>query len=262
VDFVVLGPSQERFDEIQNLIAICETEGVEAWILGAFFTTSIARPSVDEFQDLPMLTFRTAPAMSWALVTKRGIDVIGALALIAVTAPVMAAVALAVKLGSTGSVLFAQQRCSLRGRRFWMYKFRTMVNDAEALRGGLDAHNEMEGPVFKIRHDPRITAVGRFLRRYSIDELPQLFNVLKGDMSLVGPRPPIPSEVADYESWHRRRLSMRTGLTGLWQTAGRNTLPFDDWMKLDLEYIDNWSLALDFKILLRTPVAIVRGTGF
>lgn len=261
VDYVVLGPSQERFDEIQELIAVCETEGVEAWLLGSFFTTSIARPSVDEFQDLPMLTFRTTPATSWALVAKRVIDVAGSSLIILATVPIMMAAAVAIKLTSPGPILFSQLRCSLRGRRFSMYKFRTMVSGAEDLRQSLEIHNEMQGPVFKMKDDPRITPVGRWLRRYSIDELPQLFNVLKGDMSLVGPRPPIPAEVADYESWHRRRLSMRTGLTGLWQTAGRNSVPFEDWMKLDLEYIDNWSLALDFKILLRTPIAVVRGNG-
>ena len=143
-----------------------------------------------------------------------------------------------------------------------MLKFRTMSADAEARREELQGQNEVTGPVFKIRNDPRVTPVGRILRRHSLDELPQLFNVLAGDMSLVGPRPPIPSEVGKYENWQRRRLSMKGGITCLWQVSGRNNLPFEDWMRLDLEYIDRWSLGLDIKILLATPLAVIRGTGF
>jgi exopolysaccharide biosynthesis polyprenyl glycosylphosphotransferase len=261
VDFVAFNPSQERFDEIQNLITVCETEGVEVWLLGSFFRTDIARAAVDEFQDLPMLTFRTVPPTSWALILKRAIDVTGSLLALLLFGPLMIAVAILTKLTSPGPVLFRQYRCTVRGRGFWMYKFRTMVAEAETMRPALQALNEVTGPAFKIRRDPRVTPLGRFLRRYSIDELPQFFNVLKGEMSLVGPRPPIPDEVKEYASWHRRRLSMRPGLTCLWQIEGRNSLPFEDWMRLDLKYIDNWSLALDMRILLRTPRAVLRGTG-
>jgi lipopolysaccharide/colanic/teichoic acid biosynthesis glycosyltransferase len=158
-------------------------------------------------------------------------------------------------------VLFRQTRCGLYGRRFTLYKFRTMVEGAEERLAELQHLNEMDGPVFKSRRDPRVTRLGRLLRKFSLDELPQLWNVLRGDMSLVGPRPPIPDEVARYERWQRRRLSMKPGLTCLWQVSGRNELTFEEWMRLDLEYIDNWSLWLDLKIALKTIPAVLRGRG-
>jgi lipopolysaccharide/colanic/teichoic acid biosynthesis glycosyltransferase len=164
-----------------------------------------------------------------------------------------------IKSTSQGQMLFVQERCGLNGRRFKMYKFRTMVNNAEELKTQLVDMNEIDGPVFKIKSDPRITWIGSILRRTSIDEIPQLFNVLKGEMSIVGPRPPIPEEVEKYEFWQRRRLSMRPGLTCLWQISGRNEISFDEWMKLDLKYIDDWGLGLDFKIILKTiPVVLFR----
>jgi exopolysaccharide biosynthesis polyprenyl glycosylphosphotransferase len=261
VDCVVLSPGAERFEDIQRVIHLCETEGVEVWLMGSLFKTRIARAQVDEFQDLPMLIFSTTPPDPWALLFKRAIDLVGSLVLLALFLPLMLLVAAAIKLTSPGPVLFRQRRCTLHGREFWMYKFRTMVNEAEQLRLELETRNEVAGPVFKMRNDPRITRIGRFLRRYSLDELPQLFNVLRGDMSLVGPRPPIPAEVRQYQDWQRRRLSMRPGLTCIWQTAGRNAVSFEDWMKLDLQYIDNWSLGLDMRILLKTPQAMLRGTG-
>ena len=170
-------------------------------------------------------------------------------------------IALMIKATSGGSVLYRQTRCGLNGRQFTLYKFRTMVEDAHAQRERLHHLNEMSGPVFKLRADPRITPVGRLLRRYSLDELPQFWNVLRGDMSLVGPRPPVPQEVARYETAELRRLSMRPGITCLWQVGGRNALEFDEWVRLDLAYIDAWSLAGDAKILARTLVAVARGTG-
>ncbi|MBP7829011.1 MAG: sugar transferase [Kiritimatiellae bacterium] len=262
VDSVLLAPGRQTFEEIQELIQVCETEGVEAWLLADFFRTSIARACVDQFQARPVLVFRSTPTLSWALVTKRVMDVAGALLLLALLSPLFLAVALVIKLTSPGPILFRQKRCTLHGRLFTMLKFRTMVADAEQKRALLEERNEVSGPVFKIRDDPRVTPAGRFLRRHSLDELPQLFNVLAGDMSLVGPRPPIPSEVAKYENWQRRRLSMRAGLTCLWQVSGRNDLSFEDWMRLDLEYIDHWSLGLDLEILVKTPLAVIRGTGF
>jgi len=261
VDYVVISPGREYFDRVQKLIALCETEGVETWLAADFFRTSIARAYVDEFQDLPMLVFSTTPALSWALMLKRVIDVMGALVLLILLMPLMLAIVIAIRITSSGPIIFKQRRCTLHGREFWMYKFRTMVNEAENIRSKLEERNEMTGPVFKIKNDPRVTSIGKFLRRHSLDEFPQLFNVLAGDMSLVGPRPPIPSEVANYENWQRRRLSMRAGITCLWQVSGRNKLSFEDWMKLDLQYIDNWSLELDLVILLKTPIAIIRGTG-
>jgi len=158
-------------------------------------------------------------------------------------------------------VLFRQRRCGLNGRIFTLFKFRTMVADAEERIGEVAHLNEMKGPVFKVRRDPRVTGVGRWLRRFSLDELPQLWNVLRGDMSLVGPRPPIPEEVARYERWQRRRLSMKPGLTCLWQVRGRNQIDFEEWMRLDLEYIDNWSPWLDLKILARTVPVVLSGRG-
>jgi lipopolysaccharide/colanic/teichoic acid biosynthesis glycosyltransferase len=175
--------------------------------------------------------------------------------------PIVAGVALTIKLSSRGAVLFRQTRCGLNGRRFTLYKFRTMVEDAEGRRHELAHLNEMDGPVFKLRADPRVTSLGRLLRRFSLDELPQLWNVLIGSMSLVGPRPAIPEEVAQYERWQRRRLSMRPGLTCLWQISGRNEVDFERWIELDLEYIDSWSPMLDLKILVRTVPVVLSGRG-
>ncbi|PYR93204.1 MAG: hypothetical protein DMF84_09400 [Acidobacteria bacterium] len=174
----------------------------------------------------------------------------------------MGLIALAVKLTSRGPVLFKQVRAGANGRPFVMHKFRSMCEGAESLQAELAGANEMSGPVFKIRNDPRLTPLGRFLRRSSFDELPQLWNVLRGEMSLVGPRPPVPSEVIRYEAWQRRRLSMKPGLTCLWQVSGRSEIAdFDQWMKLDLQYIDSWSLTLDLQILARTVPAVVTGRG-
>jgi lipopolysaccharide/colanic/teichoic acid biosynthesis glycosyltransferase len=164
-------------------------------------------------------------------------------------------------LGSRGPILFKQRRVGLHGRTFDMLKFRSMVRNAEDLRAKLAAQNEQAGPVFKMKHDPRITRVGRFIRRFSIDELPQLINILRGDMSIVGPRPPIPSEVARYEAWQRRRLSVRPGLTCVWQVSGRNEISFDEWMLLDMRYIDHWSLAQDIQLILKTVPVVLKGRG-
>jgi lipopolysaccharide/colanic/teichoic acid biosynthesis glycosyltransferase len=169
--------------------------------------------------------------------------------------------AILIKLTSHGPVLFRQKRCGHNGRQFVMYKFRSMIDNAEQRRLELEPLNEMDGPVFKSSRDPRITIIGKIIRRFSIDELPQVFNVLRGDMSLVGPRPPLPEEVARYERWQRRRLSMKPGMTCLWQISGRNEVSFEDWMKLDLTYIDNWSLLLDLKILLKTVPVVLLGRG-
>jgi lipopolysaccharide/colanic/teichoic acid biosynthesis glycosyltransferase len=158
-------------------------------------------------------------------------------------------------------MFFKQERCGINGRRFWVFKFRTMVHNAEALKSSLLEENEMDGPAFKIEDDPRITRIGKLLRKLSVDELPQLINVARGEMSLVGPRPPLPDEVGKYSRWQRRRLSMKPGITCLWQVGGRNDTTFDEWMKLDLKYIDNWSLWLDTKILLKTVPTVINATG-
>jgi len=176
-------------------------------------------------------------------------------------APAFAAIALAIKLESPGPVFFRQRRIGLNGREFWMWKFRSMCHDAEARRAELERHNEMDGPVFKMSQDPRVTRVGRLLRRTSLDEFPQFWNVLRGRMSVVGPRPPLPEEVRRYKRWQRRRLSVKPGLTCLWQVRGRNQLDFAEWMALDLHYIDTWSLWGDLKIVLMTIPAILMGRG-
>jgi len=208
----------------------------------------------------PMLTFSGAPHDEVRLLVKRFIDLaLAAISLVAVS-PVMAGVALLVRLTTPGPVLFRQARCGLNGRRFVLYKFRSMVADAEARKAGLADRNERE-LVFKIRNDPRLTPLGRWLRKFSIDEWPQLWNVLRGDMSLVGPRPAVPEEVEQYKRWQRRRLRMRPGLTCLWAVEGRDAVDFERWMTLDMQYIDTWSLALDWKIMLRTIPQVVSGKG-
>ena len=192
---------------------------------------------------------------------KRALDVLGALSLLICSAPVLALAGLAIRLDSSGPVLFSQLRCGRDGRRFRLWKLRTMTTDAEARKRALLHLNEMDGPVFKIRRDPRVTRVGRVLRRFSLDEIPQLWNVLRGDMSLVGPRPPLPDEVIQYGPRERLRLSVPPGLTGLWQVSGRSELRFEEWMRLDLEYVERASLALDVRILARTVPAVLRGRG-
>lgn len=259
---VIFNVSQTYFSDVEKAILACETEGVEAWLVADFVKTSIARATIDELGGKPVLVFRSTPDISWQLVGKRLLDVTGAAAGLLILGPlVMLPAMLAIRLTSPGSILFRQKRSGLHGRLFTMYKFRSMVDDAEMLRVELEAFNEATGPVFKMKQDPRVTPVGRFIRKTSIDELPQLWNVLTGDMSLVGPRPPIPTEVLKYDPWHRRRLSMKPGLTCLWQISGRSSIGFDQWMKLDLEYIDHWSLWLDIKILLRTIPVVLGGFG-
>lgn len=197
----------------------------------------------------------------WQGYTKRMLDVVGAIVLLVILAPVMAAIAIAIKLDSPGSVIFGQTRCGKDGIPFTFYKFRGMVADAEARKHELLAFNEADGPLFKMRHDPRVTRVGRFIRATSLDELPQIWNVLKGDMSLVGPRPGVPSEVDQYAPWHRQRMAVVGGMTGLWQVSGRSELSFEQMVHLDIEYVERWSLWLDIVILLRTAKAVLTTRG-
>jgi len=193
--------------------------------------------------------------------SKELFDRVGAFIGILLTAPVMLAAAIIVKLESRGPVLYSQARCGLNGRLFRMHKIRTMYTDSERKRIELLDRNEMSGPVFKLRNDPRVTPVGRFLRRHSIDELPQFLNVLRGDMSLVGPRPPLPQEAARFKPWQKRKLSVKPGITCLWQVSGRNRIDFEEWMRLDLQYIDHRSFWLDLKIIARTIPTVLKGTG-
>jgi len=263
VDEVYVGlPLKSHYGQIQETIRVCEHLGVKALYPTDIVDTALAKPRMQAASDsAPHVQLQMAPEGVLMLV-KRAIDVVGALACLIVLAPVMLAAALAIRLTSDGPVIYAQQRYGLNRHRFRMFKFRTMVQDAERLQASLESRNEASGPVFKIANDPRITPVGRFLRRSSIDELPQLFNVLRGDMSLVGPRP-LP--LRDVDRFTRtgdlRRFSMRPGVTCLWQISGRSGVGFDDWVALDLKYIDRWSLFLDALILVRTVPAVLRGTG-
>lgn len=263
VSRVVLAFGHHSSDSLQASITACETEGVEAWIAADFVRASIARPTYDTLGNTPMLVFRVTPDLSWALLVKSLIDRLGALLGLLLLSPLLLAVAIGIKLTSPGPVIFMQQRAGKHGRPFKMYKFRSMRTGAELEQDRLKNLNQMSGPVFKIVDDPRITPLGRWIRRTSIDELPQLLNVLLGHMSLVGPRPLPLYEVENFElTAHRRRLSMKPGLTCLWQISGRNNVrEFSDWVKLDVEYIDNWSLWLDFVILVRTVPVVLLGTG-
>jgi exopolysaccharide biosynthesis polyprenyl glycosylphosphotransferase len=261
VDDVFIGlPIKSRYEEIRQSIEACVRVGVPASYSADLFGGG-SRYSGPDDHYAPVLSLTETPSVD-GLAVKRAIDVAGAFALLVVLAPLMVGIAVAVELTSPGPALFAQERFGYMKRRFRMYKFRTMVADAERFQGDLEAQNEAAGPVFKIRADPRITALGRFLRRTSLDELPQLWNVLVGEMSLVGPRP-LPTRDVDRfsEPWLMRRFSMRPGLTCLWQIGGRSDLSFQRWIALDLEYIDRWSLWLDTLILLKTIPAVFSGTG-
>jgi len=261
VDEVVVACPRSMLAAIAPVIKISAAVGVPVTLLSDLFGDILPSPRLVQFGPESALSFTVVHHGRVQAGIKRGIDAIGAAVVLVLSAPVLAAAAIAIRMTSPGPILFRQQRCGLYGRPFTMLKLRTMYVDSEERRSELEQHNEMDGPVFKIRNDPRITPVGRFLRRYSLDEIPQLWNVWWGDMSLVGPRPPIPGEVDQYHILQRRRLSMRPGLTCLWQVAGRNEIGFDDWVRLDLEYIDSWSLTLDCQILLRTLPAVLRGTG-
>jgi len=261
---VIISPRQALFGTIEQAIQVCELEGVEVWLLADFFQTRLSRASADDLHGHPVLVFRTGPDASWQALAKTVIDFVGAAVLLIFVGPLlMLPAALLIRFSSRGPVFFRQQRAGLNGQPFTMLKFRTMVTNAEQLKQELAALNEMSGPVFKVTNDPRVTAVGRFLRKWSIDELPQLLNVLRGQMSLVGPRPLPVDEVRRFDDpAHRRRLSVKPGLTCLWQVSGRNNVSdFKEWVRLDLEYIDNWSLWLDLKILLRTVPAVFSGAG-
>lgn len=260
---VIFVGSHGELGRLQEYIGACETEGVESWLSADFMQTAIARPDFDHFGGRPMLVFRTAPSVSWALFLKHLFDRVIAVVIVAAFSWLFVIIALAIKLTSKGPVIFRQARGGKNGRPFSMFKFRTMRTDAEMQREELQRFNVMSGPVFKVENDPRVTAIGRFLRKTSLDELPQLFNVLLGDMSLVGPRPLPMYEVERIEATaHRRRLSMKPGITCLWQISGRNNVTsFDRWVALDLEYIDNWSPLLDVRILLKTIPVVLFGWG-
>ncbi|MFZ3071867.1 MAG: sugar transferase [Thermodesulfobacteriota bacterium] len=262
IDEVVFTPSGKGFSDIEDSFLMLEDLGINARVAMDFFPHTKAKAHLEELDNVPLLTFSTITTDAFSLAVKRFFDFALSLILLLLTMPIMLATAVLIRLESHGAAFFAQERCGRNGRVFTMYKFRSMVKDAEFRLMEFEDQNEMKGPAFKMKDDPRVTAVGRFIRRTSIDELPQLWNVLRGDMSLIGPRPPLVREVANYARWQRRRLSMKPGLTCLWQISGRNSITdFDEWAKLDLEYIDRWSLLLDLKIFLKTIPAVFFGRG-
>ncbi|MCP4684435.1 MAG: sugar transferase [bacterium] len=244
-----------------EVLAVAENMGVRVVVMPSVYDPKLARIRPSYVNGMPAMVYRSDPEDQVALMGKSLMDRLGALFGLLVLSPIMLVTALAIKLTSRGPVFFKQTRSGVNGKQFALYKFRTMCCDAEGRKDDLLEKNEMSGPVFKIKRDPRVTRVGRFLRKYSIDEVPQFMNVLRGEMSLVGPRPPLPSEVSRFEPWQHRKLSVKPGLTCLWQINGRNAIDFEEWMRLDLQYIDNWSLWLDAKIIAKTFPAVMKGSG-
>ncbi|MGB9471023.1 MAG: sugar transferase [Candidatus Acidiferrum sp.] len=255
-------PLRSFYEYSSQVVALCERHGILIRFDSDIFNLKVAQSRADEFDGGAHITAHSGSLDGWPSLVKRGLDVAVSTVSLVILSPLLAAVALAIKFMSKGPVLFRQERIGLNKRRFLIYKFRTMVPNADKMLPDLESLNEVAGPVFKIKNDPRMTPIGRLLRRTSIDELPQLFNVLQGDMSLVGPRPlPVRDYEGFNEDWQRRRFSIRPGITCLWQVNGRSSISFDQWMQLDLEYIDQWSLWLDLKILARTVPAVLKGSG-
>jgi exopolysaccharide biosynthesis polyprenyl glycosylphosphotransferase len=266
VSRVVFSAKNTEFEKVARAVEACELQGVEAWIAASFIRSQIARPVFDVIGSKPMLVLRSTPELSWELMVKEIFDRVSAVVIILLSLPLWVLAAIGIMIKSPGApIFFSQMRAGRYGQPFRMWKFRTMVANAEELLEKIKAEhgNQMEGPVFKLQNDPRIFPFGEFLRKYSIDELPQLLNVVTGEMSLVGPRPlPLYEVEAFCELSHRRRLSVKPGITCEWQAGGRNSISnFEDWVAMDLKYIDNWSLWLDFKILLRTIPAVLFGKG-
>jgi exopolysaccharide biosynthesis polyprenyl glycosylphosphotransferase len=262
VDEVIISVSTLRLGEVREVIEVCEREGVQVRIISDFLGEIAKRFQADVIYGLPIISISYIPKNHLALAVKRGMDIVISLLALILLAPLFMVMAAAIKISSPGPVFYEWNVVGFNKKPFKSWKFRSMVLGADRMKAQLAYLNEMAGPVFKIVHDPRVTPVGRFLRKYSLDELPQLWSVVKGDMSLVGPRPAGPHELARYESWQRRKLSIKPGITCLWQVNGRNKINnFDDWARLDLAYIDNWSLWLDCKILLKTIPAVILGKG-
>ena len=263
VDEVLVAlPLRSCYQQTSKIMAQCEEQGILVRMVGDIFSPKFAKSAIDELGGHPTLTHNTGAIGDEAILVKRMIDLLIAVPSVIILLPFFAVIAAVLKLTSPGPVFFIQERVGLNKRLFRLMKFRTMVQEAELLQADLEHLNEVKGAAFKITNDPRITPLGHFLRRTSIDELPQLINVIFGDMSLVGPRPLPLRDLQEFnEDWHRRRWSVRPGLTCLWQVSGRSSLSFTKWMELDLQYIDKWTLWLDLKILFKTIPAVMRGTG-
>jgi exopolysaccharide biosynthesis polyprenyl glycosylphosphotransferase len=261
IDEVIFAIAKDELNDLEDVFLACEQEGVKTRLALSFLPHMISKVSLERLREMPLLTFSSTPENEYLILLKRVADLGMALVLVTVLSPLFFLLGILIKLTSKGPMLYRQTRCGLGGRKFTVYKFRSMKAGADLLRDDLRPLNELDGPVFKIKNDPRCTALGRIMRRLSLDEFPQLFNIIKGDMSFVGPRPPLPEEVEKYERWQRRRLRMQPGLTCLWAIQGRSRLSFNRWMELDLEYIDHWSFLLDWKILLKTIPAVLLGRG-
>lgn len=262
IEEVIICVPIEKFDRIRRVLECCEREGVQVRLFSDFFSKILKRVRVDHPYGMNIVSFMTSSDDEIKLYVKRILDVVLSGLMLIVLSPFLLIIAILVKVSSKGPIFYEWNVIGLNKKPFKSWKFRTMVPNADAMKTDLLERNEMNGPVFKIKNDPRVTKIGRILRKFSLDELPQLWSVFKGDMSLVGPRPAGPHELARYDSWHRRKLSVKPGLTCLWQVKGRNKIDdFNEWVRLDLEYIENWSLWLDFKILLKTIAVVLRGTG-
>lgn len=259
-ELIITLPSQDH-RHIMRVAELCLRAGVRPLIVPDLYQMRLSRVHIEDVAGIPMLSPHETRLSPWARAFKRMVDVLGAGIGLLVLSPILLLVAVLIRLDSPGSPLFRQDRVGRDGKLFPVYKFRSMVKNADELKGELSHLNEAEGPMFKIRDDPRLTRMGRFLRRASLDELPQLWNVLRGDMSLVGPRPALPEEVAGYNDWQRKRLATAPGMTGLWQVSGRSELPFDEMVLLDIYYIENWSPLLDATILMRTLPRVLLGSG-
>jgi exopolysaccharide biosynthesis polyprenyl glycosylphosphotransferase len=261
VDEIIFVGDRPSFDLLDKVLELCNEQGIRTRVAADFFPAKVTNLSMEFLENIPVITFSSAPEHAPSLLVKRILDIFISAIMLVVLMPFFIIIGALVKLTSKGPVIYRQTRCGLFGRRFSLYKIRSMFDGAEDVLWEIKHLNEMDGPVFKMRNDPRVTPLGRFLRKSSIDEWPQFWNVLRGDMSLVGPRAPLPEEVKEYTRWQRRRLSVKPGITCLWQVSGRNEIDFHEWMKLDLHYIDNWSLLLDLKILLRTFPVVLFGKG-
>lgn len=260
VDEVIFDVDSSKLPALEEVFLQCDEEGVRTRIAIDFFPHVNSEITLDRVGDAPLLTFSAAPLDDLRLLLKRFFDIVVSVFALIVLSPIILFSALLIKLTSPGAVIFRQARCGLNGRRFTLYKFRSMVENADKIKAELEHLSERQ-IAFKLARDPRVTPVGRWLRKFSIDELPQLYNVFRGDMSIVGPRPPLPEEVERYERWQRRRLRMRPGLTCLWAVAGRDRIDFNAWMRMDISYIENWSLKLDWSIILRTIPHVLAGRG-